>query len=115
MSMLYRTVITIACSCLLVGTALAAESPPASTQLPEVRQIDERRPVGDEAGSEIMECRSIRITGSRQRKKSCHTRGEWAAMRRNATEAVRDTQQKPTYHFENGGLGEPKTPPGGGI
>lgn len=108
------SVITIACSVLLAGVAIAGDSPPASTQLPEVRQIDERRPVGQEAGSEIMECRNIRITGSRQRKQSCHTRGEWAAMRRNATEAVRGTQQKPTYHFENGGLGTSKAPPGGG-
>lgn len=114
MSVSYRVCLALACSCVLAGSALADEPAPATKQLPEVTQIDERRPVGEEAGSEIMECRNIRVTGSRQRKQSCHTRGEWAAMRRNATEAVRDTQQKPTYHFENGGLGEPKPMPGGG-
>lgn len=57
--------------------------------------------VGDEAGSAVMECRAMRVTGSRQRRKACHTRAEWAAMRRNGNEATRVTQQVVTMHFEN--------------
>lgn len=107
------SVVTIACSVLLAGIAIAGDSPSTESQLPQVQQIDERRPVGQEASSEIMECRNIRITGSRQRKKSCHTRGEWAAMRRNATDAVRITQQTVTMHFENEELPAARTVLGG--
>lgn len=57
--------------------------------------------VGDEAGSDVMECRAMRVTGSRQRRKACHTRAEWSAMRRNGNEATRVTQQVVTMHFEN--------------
>ncbi len=55
-------------------------------------------------GSERI-CKSTPITGSRAMKRICHTRDEWAAMRRNAEETVRTTQQRPTGHFENQGGG----------
>lgn len=48
-------------------------------------------------------CKSTPITGSRTMKRVCHTRAEWAAMRRNAEDTVRTTQQGPTYHFDNVG------------
>ncbi|MCB1609851.1 MAG: hypothetical protein KDI71_23060 [Xanthomonadales bacterium] len=48
-------------------------------------------------------CKSTPITGSRAMKRVCHTREEWAAMRRNGEETVRTTQQRPTGHFENTG------------
>ncbi len=46
-------------------------------------------------------CKSQPVTGSRTVKRVCHSRAEWAAMRRNAEETVRTTQQKATMHFEN--------------
>ena len=64
-------------------------------------------------------CKSTPITGSRTMKRVCHTREEWAAMRRNAEDTVRGTQQHPTYHFENFGARDANsrvgsTAPGGG-
>jgi len=56
-------------------------------------------------------CKSTPITGSRAMQRVCHTRAEWTAMRRNAEETVRTTQQRPTGHFENEGL---RTGGGGG-
>jgi len=50
-------------------------------------------------------CKSTPITGSRAMKRVCHTRDEWAAMRTNAEETVRTTQQRPTGHFDNTGGG----------
>lgn len=100
--------------CLSAAHAAAIIEDSKPKTLPEVEKVDEYRPVGEEAGSEIVECRNVRITGSRQRKQACHTRGEWSAMRRNATDAVRTTQQKATMHFENEGQGAPRTLPGGG-
>lgn len=86
------------------ASAVLAADPPAPTQLPEVEKVDERKQgVGEEAGSVEMVCRNVRITGSRKREQVCHTKAEWAAMRRNATEAVRTTQQRPTGNLEGGG------------
>jgi len=53
----------------------------------------------DPADSERI-CKSTPITGSRAAKRVCHTRAEWTAMRRNAEDTVRGTQQKPTYHWD---------------
>jgi len=59
-------------------------------------------------------CKSTPITGSRAVKRVCHTRAEWAAMRRNGEEAVRTTQQRATGHFENEGLRAGGNGTGGG-
>lgn len=88
----------------LGASAVLAADPPAPSQLPEVEKVDERKlAVGEEAGSVEMVCRNTRITGSRKREQICHTKAEWAAMRRNATEAVRTTQQRPTGELDGGG------------
>ena len=62
------------------------------------------RIAADGPGSERI-CKSTPIAGSRAMKRVCHTRDEWAQMRRNAEETVRQTQQRPTGHFENQGGG----------
>ncbi len=83
--------------------------------LPEVEQIEEKKlAVGEEAGSQEMVCRSVRVTGTRKRTQTCQTRADWSAMRRNAEDTVRTTQQQPTGHFENTGGGTAPTAMGGG-
>ncbi len=101
---------------LFVASAAWAEAgKDDSKTLPEVEQLENKGlGVGEEAGSQEMVCRPVRVTGSRKRQQTCHTRADWAAMRRNAGDTVRTTQQQPTMHFENEGQGARTVVPGGG-
>ncbi len=91
---------------LIIGLAFALGACASSNS--GVRQASATAQNGSTAatgpGSDVI-CKSTPMTGSRTMKRVCHTRDEWAQMRRNAEETVRTTQQRPTGHFENQGGG----------
>ncbi len=96
--MIYAVAVLGVSSCASNGTIVSKENGMESRRVSVIRSGDV-----DPADNDRI-CKSIPITGSRVMRRACHTRAEWAAMRRNAEDTVRTTQQGPTFHFENLGI-----------
>lgn len=43
----------------------------------------------------VIVCKSMRVSGSRQTKRVCHSKGEWEAMRSNAEDSIRYIDSQP--------------------
>lgn len=78
------------------GSTATTAAEPAPKELEEVEREEQKVADMESRWDEnVIVCKSMRMSGSRQRKRVCHSRGEWEAMRANAEDTIRYIDSQP--------------------
>ena len=80
-------------ACSAVSQPVVDRQPMESRRVSALREGERMGRIEDDSA---IICRAILVTGSRNRRRVCHTELEWIAMRRHGEETVRTTHREGT-------------------